>query len=170
MPVVLHHGFSVNSVVEWADSGVVAALTADGRIVVAVDARGHGRSGTSPDPGRYGERRMARDLRAVIAALDVPRVDLVGYSMGAVVALLAAAGELAVRRLVVGGVGAGVVEVGGVDTRVLPNGALADALLADDPVGLPPEIAGLRGCALAVGADLPRSPRKHDPRTRTGST
>ncbi|KOX16047.1 hypothetical protein ADK67_40720 [Saccharothrix sp. NRRL B-16348] len=155
VPVVLQHGFTADTMVEWAVHGTVAALTATGRSVVGVDARGHGRSGKSPDPARYGEPRMARDLRAVIAALDVPAVDLVGYSMGAVIALLTAVEEPGVRNLVVGGVGAGVVEVGGVDTRVLPNDVLAEALLADDPGALPPAVAGLRASAEVVGADLP---------------
>lgn len=155
VPVVLQHGFTANTQVDWAAHGTVAALTAAGRGVVGVDARGHGLSGKSPDPARYGELRMARDLRAVIATLGVPAVDLVGYSMGAVIALLTAAEEPAVRRLVVGGVGAGIVEVGGVDTRVLPNGVLAEAFLADDPGPLPPEAAGMRAFAEAVGADFP---------------
>ncbi|QQQ74253.1 alpha/beta fold hydrolase [Saccharothrix sp. 6-C] len=155
VPVVLQHGFAADTSVEWAGRGTVAALTAAGRAVVGVDARGHGLSGKSPDPARYGEPRMARDLRAVVAALGVPAVDLVGYSMGAIISLLTAAGEPAVRTLVVGGVGAGVVEVGGVDTRVLPNDVLADALLADDPGPVPPEAAGMRAFAEAVGADLP---------------
>ncbi|GAA0247841.1 alpha/beta hydrolase [Saccharothrix mutabilis subsp. mutabilis] len=155
VPVVLHHGFAADTLVDWAGRGTVAALTAAGRTVVGVDARGHGMSRKSPDPARYGEPRMARDLRAVIAALDVPAVDLVGYSMGAIVALLTAAEEPAVRRLVVGGVGAGVVEVGGVDTRVLPNDLLAAALPAEDPGALPPGVAGMRAFAEALGADLP---------------
>ncbi|MFE9747121.1 alpha/beta fold hydrolase [Saccharothrix saharensis] len=156
VPVVLQHGFSSHTQVEWADHGTVAALTAAGRVVVGIDARGHGMSGKSPDPARYGEPRMARDLRAVVAALGVPAVDLVGYSMGAVIALLAATDGDAVRRLVVGGVGAGVVEVGGVDTRVLPNDVLADALLAGSPHhDLPPEVAGLVAFAAATGADFP---------------
>jgi pimeloyl-ACP methyl ester carboxylesterase len=155
VPVVLQHGFTANTVVDWVDRGTVAALLSAGREVVGVDARGHGSSQKSADPGRYGEPRMARDLRAVIALLGVPEVDLVGYSMGAIISLLTAAGEPEVRRLVVGGVGAGVVEVGGVDTRVLPNDVLAEALLADDPSALPPEVAGMRAFAEAVGADLP---------------
>ncbi|HEX7307201.1 alpha/beta fold hydrolase [Lentzea sp.] len=155
VPVVLQHGFSANTMVDWAGPGTVAALTAVGRTVVGVDARGHGRSQKSPDPRRYGEPRMARDLRAVIDLLGAPEVDLVGYSMGAIVSLLVAAEEPRVRRLVVGGVGAGVVEVGGVDTRVLPNNMLAEALLADDPSSLPPEVAGMRTFAESVGADLP---------------
>ncbi|GAB3001697.1 alpha/beta fold hydrolase [Saccharothrix stipae] len=157
VPVVLQHGFAADTLVEWAGRGAVAALTAAGRRVVGVDARGHGVSGKSTDTTRYGERRMARDLRAVIATLDVPAVDLVGYSMGAVIVLLTATEEPAVRRLVVGGVGAGVVELGGVDTRVLPNDVLAEALLADDPrtLPLPPDVAGLRAFAETSGADLP---------------
>ncbi len=155
VPVVLQHGFAANTMVEWAGRGTVAALTAAGRGVVGVDARGHGLSRKSPDPARYGERRMARDLRAVITALDVPAVDLVGYSMGAVIALLTAAEEPAVRRLVVGGVGAGVVEVGGVDTRALPNDVLAEAFLTDDPGTMPPGVADMRAFADIVGADLP---------------
>lgn len=155
VPVLLQHGFTVDTMIEWASRGTVAALTAAGRTVVGVDARGHGRSQKSPDPARYGEQRMARDLRAVIAVLGATRVDLVGYSMGAVVALLTAVEERAVRRLVVGGVGAAVVELGGVDTRVLPADALAAAFLAEDPGGLPAGVAGMRAFAELVGSDLP---------------
>ncbi|MEU3648077.1 alpha/beta fold hydrolase [Lentzea sp. NPDC034063] len=154
VPVVLQHGFTVDTMVEWASRGTVAALTAAGRTVVGVDARGHGLSQKSPDPSRYGEPRMARDLRAVIGLLDVPAVDLVGYSMGSIISLLVAAEEPKVRRLVVGGVGAGVVEVGGVDTRELDGDVVAEAFLADDPSALPPEMAGMRAFAEMVGADF----------------
>ncbi|NUT95953.1 MAG: alpha/beta fold hydrolase [Saccharothrix sp.] len=155
VPVVLQHGYGANGLLDWVAPGTVAALTAAGRRVVAVDARGHGASGTSADPARYGERRMARDLLAVVGGLDVPAFDLVGYSMGAVIALLTAEREPAVRRLVVGGVGAGVVEVGGVDTRALSNDVLAEAMLAEDPGDLPPGVAEVRAFAETAGADLP---------------
>ncbi|HEX5200886.1 alpha/beta fold hydrolase [Paractinoplanes rhizophilus] len=155
VPVVLQHGFTAHTMVDWLDPGTVAGLTAAGRRVVGVDARGHGRSGKSPDAARYGERRMATDLLTVVNVLDVPAFDLVGYSMGAVIALLAAATPAAVRRLVVGGVGAGIVEVGGVDTRTLPNGRLARAFLAEEPDDLPPEAAGMRAFAEMLGDDLP---------------
>ncbi len=121
---------------------------------MAPDARGHGRSGKPADPGRYGEERMARDLLALVDEIGAPRVDLVGYSMGSIVCLLAAARDLRVRRLVAGGVGAGVVELGGVDTRVLDSATLVQALEAESPASLShPEAVAFRLFADAVGAD-----------------
>jgi pimeloyl-ACP methyl ester carboxylesterase len=153
-PVLLHHGFVADAHLNWVGPGVVDALVRAGRHVVALDARGHGRSGKPHDPALYGERAMARDLRTLVDVLGVAEFDLAGYSMGAVVSLIAAADEPRLRRLVVGGVGAGVAELGGVDTRVLDNEKLVAALETDDPASLPdPETAGFRMFADAVGAD-----------------
>src|SRR3954469_23501480 len=41
VPVVLQHGFTANTMVDWLIPGTVAGLTAAGRRVVGVDARGH---------------------------------------------------------------------------------------------------------------------------------
>jgi pimeloyl-ACP methyl ester carboxylesterase len=153
-PVVLHHGFSADATVNWVGPGVVDALVTAGHLVVALDARGHGRSGKPHDPEAYGEEVMARDLSTLIDRLDVPSVDLVGYSMGAIVALVAATRDRRVRRLVVGGVGAAAVELGGVDTRVLPTSVLIDALTTDDPAAITDRWgAEFRAFADAVGAD-----------------
>lgn len=153
-PVLLHHGFVADATVNWVGPGVVAALVEAGRHVVAIDARGHGRSAKPRDPARYGERTMARDLRTLVDVLGAPEVDLVGYSMGAVVSLIATVDEPRVRRLAVGGVGAGVVELGGVDTRVIDDEALVAALEADDPTTIADAAAaGFRLFADAVGAD-----------------
>ncbi len=100
-PVVLQHGFAADSPRNWQDSGVVAALLADGREVVAVDARGHGASDKPHDPARYGERAMAGDLSSVADALQLDRFDLAGYSMGGIVSLVLAGTDPRVRRLVV---------------------------------------------------------------------
>lgn len=132
-PVFLHHGFAADARLNWVRTGVVAALIDAGRRVVAPDARGHGGSDKPHDPARYGEDRMARDLSELLDHLDCDQVDLVGYSMGAVVALIAATREPRIRRLVVGGVGGAVVELGGVDVRAMDRHLLAAALRLDDP-------------------------------------
>lgn len=152
-PIVLHHGFAVDSNLNWVAPGIVDALVRTGRQVVAIDARGHGRSEKPHDPDRYGETAMARDLMLLIDQLGASEVDLVGYSMGAVVALITAAEDGRVRRLVVGGVGAAVVELGGVDTRIVPNEMLIGALLADDPAQVPPAATPFRMLADAIGGD-----------------
>jgi pimeloyl-ACP methyl ester carboxylesterase len=153
-PVVLHHGFVVDAQVNWVATGVVDALVAAGRRVVAPDARGHGSSDKPHDPASYGESRMARDLGVLLDLLAAPAIDLVGYSMGAVVSLLLASADERVRRLAVGGVGSGVVECGGVDRRTIPKGAVSDALTVEDPATIEsPGAAAFRTLADAVGAD-----------------
>src|ERR1700691_1583811 len=86
-PVVLHHGFVADAESNWVAPGVVEALLAAGRRVIAPDARGHGRSQKPHDPARYGEDRMARDLAVLLDTIDVQQIALVGYSMGAIVSL-----------------------------------------------------------------------------------
>jgi pimeloyl-ACP methyl ester carboxylesterase len=154
-PVVLHHGFVANAQANWQLTGVVDALTGAGHRVLAPDARGHGRSDKPHDPARYGEARMAEDLADLLAAKGVGEIDLVGYSMGAVVSLLfAAAAGAGVRRLIVGGVGSGIVECGGVDRRALANDAILDALSTEDPAGIEvPGARAFRSLADALGSD-----------------
>ncbi|WP_031507369.1 alpha/beta fold hydrolase [Streptomyces megasporus] len=151
--VVLHHGFIADTHTNWVRPGVVDALLRRGRRVVGIDARGHGRSDKPHDAERYGESVMARDLRRLLDVLGAERVHLVGYSMGAVASLLATARDERVTRLIVGGVGAGVVELGGVDTRELPPELLVTALLADDPADVPRRMAALRIWVDEVGGD-----------------
>ncbi|WP_045746277.1 alpha/beta fold hydrolase [Actinoplanes rectilineatus] len=152
--VLLHHGFIANGHTNWVQPGVVDALTAAGRRVVAVDARGHGESGKPHDPAFYGESRMAQDVITLLDLLGEPAVDLAGYSMGAIVALLSATWDTRIRRLVVGGVGAGVVELGGLDTRVIGGDALRQALTAEDPATITdPRAVGFRTFIDAVGGD-----------------
>jgi pimeloyl-ACP methyl ester carboxylesterase len=153
-PVVLHHGFVVDANANWVAPGVVEALLGAGRRVIAPDARGHGQSGKPHDPASYGEQRMARDLGVMLEVLGEPRIDLVGYSMGAIVALIFASEDQRVRRLVVGGVGSGVIECGGVDRRAIPNDTIIEALSAEDPSTLEKSgAASFRALADALGAD-----------------
>jgi len=152
-PVVLHHGFVADAEANWVVPGVVDALVGAGRRVIAPDARGHGSSEKPHDPARYGEQRMARDLGVLLDVVDEPEVDLVGYSMGAIVSLIFASGGERVRRLVVGGVGSGVIECGGVDRRAVSNESIIQALSSDDASHLAPPAAAFRTLADSVGAD-----------------
>lgn len=153
-PVVLHHGFVVDANVNWVATGIVDALCAAERRVIAPDARGHGGSEKPHDPARYGEQRMARDLAVLLEECGESQIDLVGYSMGAIVSLIFASGDERVRRLVVGGVGSGVIECGGVDRRAVPNEAIIEALSVEDParIGMS-EAAAFRVLADGLGAD-----------------
>ncbi|MDE3044489.1 MAG: alpha/beta fold hydrolase [Acidobacteriota bacterium] len=78
--VVLLHGWPDTSVL-WDD--VVAELTADGWRCVAVDLRGCGRSSKPADVERYAMRELVGDVAAVIEALDVGPVALMGHDWGA---------------------------------------------------------------------------------------
>jgi pimeloyl-ACP methyl ester carboxylesterase len=154
-PVVLHHGFVADAKANWEVPGVIDALLAQQRWVIAPDARGHGRSEKPHDAARYGEAKMARDLAGLIDVLQLTEIDLVGYSMGAIVSLIYASRSAAtVKRLIVGGVGSGVVECGGVDRRAVSNDSIIEALASEDASTLDaPEALAFRRLADALGAD-----------------
>ena len=78
--VVLLHG-NGGSLQSWLDSEVLPNLERDYR-VVALDARGHGKSGKPHEPSSYG-REMGLDVVRLLDHLDVARAHIVGYSMGA---------------------------------------------------------------------------------------
>jgi pimeloyl-ACP methyl ester carboxylesterase len=122
-PVVLVHGFASNKEVNWVATAWVSALTRAGRRVIALDDRGHGQSAKLYDPADYHSAIMAEDVRALLDHLDLPRADVIGYSMGArITAFLALAHPERVRSAVLGGLGSRLVEGVG-----LPD-TIADAL------------------------------------------
>ncbi len=86
-PIVLVHATGLCARV-W--DPVVALLPRDRRIL-AIDLRGHGRS-DCPDPiaERFQWRRFGEDIAAVLEALDLSDVTLVGHSMGGHSATVAA--------------------------------------------------------------------------------
>lgn len=105
VPVLLLHGFLVDSALNWA--AVIPEL-AGGCRVLAVDARGHGRSGKPRRAGAYGPE-IALDLLRLMDHLGLPRAHVAGYSMGGLAALFLAAhhGE---RLLSVAVCGAGLMD------------------------------------------------------------
>lgn len=152
-PILLQHGYSATTKSEWVDCGIAAQLAGLGRRVIAVDALGHGGSSHPHDPHHYGERRMARDIAGLVTSLGIEAYDLVGYSMGAVIAAIAGSTDRRIRGLVLGGVGEAVPLLGGVDTRELDNLAMAAALEAESDEGLAPGWIGLRRFADKQGND-----------------
>ncbi len=84
-PLLLIHGLGSSSR-DWENQ--VTPL-ADLYQVITLDLRGHGRS--SKPPGRYSIRMFAEDTAALIHALEVAPVHVVGISMGGMVAFELAA-------------------------------------------------------------------------------
>jgi 3-oxoadipate enol-lactonase len=133
-PVLLVHAFPFNRRM-WALQ--VAALTAAGYRVIAPDLRGFGQSDAPPGP--YPLDQLADDLVALLDALDVQQVVLVGLSMGGYIAfhLLRRASER-VRALVLA------------DTRATADSAEAAATRLERAA-----LAELEGAAPVVTAMLP---------------
>src|SRR4029453_9374545 len=83
-PVVLVHGYTGNIERHWIATGVFANLVKDHR-VIALDCRGHGKSGKPTDPKAYGAE-MAQDIVRLLDHLKIRRAHVVGFSMGAMIA------------------------------------------------------------------------------------
>jgi pimeloyl-ACP methyl ester carboxylesterase len=116
---VLLHGAGLDHRM-WA--AVSPALAGVGRRVLALDLPGHGRSGGSAPEEIVG---AAVWVRRFLDAADVARVALVGFSMGALVALeTAAQAPDRVRSLVLAGVA----------ERMPVHPKLLAAAVANDPV------------------------------------
>lgn len=148
-PVLLVHGFASNHKVNWVGPGWLKTLTHAGYRVVALDNRGHGESGKPYDPALYHSALMAEDARRLLDHLGIGRADVMGYSMGArISAYLALAHPERVRALMLGGLGAHLVEGVG-----LPLG-IADALEAPSLDALTdPTQRMFRAFAEQTGAD-----------------
>jgi pimeloyl-ACP methyl ester carboxylesterase len=82
-PLVLVHGFTGYRH-DFADH--LEALAALGRTVV-YDHRGHGESANTGDAASYSFAQLANDLSDFLDALRIERCDLLGHSMGGMVAL-----------------------------------------------------------------------------------
>ena len=105
-PVVLVHGLTSSAERNWRRPGVIDALVAAGRRVIAIDCRGHGESDKPHDPAAYAGTRMGDDVVALMDHLGIETADLAGYSMGGMIAasLLARRPER-FRRVIIAGVG-----------------------------------------------------------------
>jgi pimeloyl-ACP methyl ester carboxylesterase len=125
--VVLIHGFATNRQENWQRLGWTGAFERKGFRTVSFDARGHGESSKPLDPAAFSRDAMLGDLFGLMDYLGIRNADLMGYSMGARIAL-AAALERPERfdHLVLGGVGERLFE------PPQPGNAMAEAMEADN--------------------------------------
>jgi pimeloyl-ACP methyl ester carboxylesterase len=89
-PVVLVHGsfmtITNNWTAPWGNGAAnwIAELSKT-RKVIAIEMQGHGRTGDINRDFRY--ENLAEDVAALLDHLNIPKADLVGYSMGGGVAM-----------------------------------------------------------------------------------
>jgi pimeloyl-ACP methyl ester carboxylesterase len=133
--VLLMHGFAADANGNWVQPGIADAIVGIGRRVILYDARGHGASDKPHEPAAYENDAMRRDAQALLDHLGVTHADVVGYSMGAMIASRLVPAEPRARSLVLGGIGGRLVS----GRRALARDRIADALEAragaksDDP-------------------------------------
>jgi pimeloyl-ACP methyl ester carboxylesterase len=148
--IVLVHGFASSAAVNWVHPGWIATLTGAGRRAVALDVRGHGASTKLYSPSAYHSAIMAEDVRALADHLNLSRIDVMGYSMGArIAAFLALAHPDRVRSVVFGGLGSRLVEGEGLPDSIADALEAPSAADARDPVG-----RTFRDFAERTGSDL----------------
>jgi 2-succinyl-6-hydroxy-2,4-cyclohexadiene-1-carboxylate synthase len=126
--LVLLHGFAGSSGT-W--DGVTHGLAA-GRRLLAIDLLGHGGS-DAPSAQRHEVERQAQDVAWLVEGLAGPRVDVMGYSFGARVALwLAVLAPAIVGRLVLESPTAGIADPAARAARVAADERWATLLEAGD--------------------------------------
>lgn len=84
-PVVLIHGVIANQEIQWRGPGIIDAL-AEHFKVIAIDNRGHGKSGKPHGAEHYGAE-FAHDVARLLDHLEIERAHIVGYSLGGFITL-----------------------------------------------------------------------------------
>ncbi len=84
-PVILLHAAMADSKFNWVQFGIMDSLAKNYR-VIAMDLRGHGKSGKPYYPNAYG-RLMVGDVIALLDHLKIFGAHLLGYSMGSHIAM-----------------------------------------------------------------------------------
>jgi pimeloyl-ACP methyl ester carboxylesterase len=149
-PVVLVHGFASRADHNWGAMNWFTTLAAHYR-VVALDCRGHGKSGKPHDSAAYGGETMGEDVIRLMDHLGIKRTLIMGYSMGGriVTGLLMLHPER-LRAAVLGGIGAATATAPSFNRK-----PIVDALLAENISTVKEQRAReFRQFAEATGNDL----------------
>lgn len=148
--ILLIHGFASNHAFNWANTTWTTALARAGFRVVALDNRGHGRSGKLYEPAAYASTIMAGDALRLMDHLAIGRADVMGYSMGArITAYLASMHPERVRSALLGGLGIKLVDGVGLPVSIADGMEAGSIGAVTDPVA-----RGFRSFAEQTGSDL----------------
>ncbi|MGH7925574.1 MAG: alpha/beta fold hydrolase [Candidatus Binatus sp.] len=135
-PVVLVHGFASSAEHNWGGTGWMAMLSRQYR-VIAPDVRGHGLSDKPRAREAYGYAGMGADVTRLMDHLAIARAPLIGYSMGASIAIelmLTRPGRF--RAIVLGGIAYD----DGLEDKA-DRDAISEAYRADDPATIKSPVA-----------------------------
>lgn len=150
-PLLLVHGFTGRGTA-W---GSHATILARSHRLITVDLPGHGRTAWA-DPDRLSVERTADDLATILQRAGAVPADVLGYSLGARIALrLAVAHPSAVGRLVLESPSAGLRTAAERATRRRADGALAARIERDGIAAFVDEWE--RQPVFASHASLPRA-------------
>jgi 2-succinyl-6-hydroxy-2,4-cyclohexadiene-1-carboxylate synthase len=121
-PLLLIHGFTGRGA-NWAPLLPELRRVAT---TVTVDLLGHGNSDSPADPARHAVERQAADIAAILRRLHMTPATVMGYSMGARVALrLAVTAPSLVARLILESPSAGIADPDARATRAAADEELA---------------------------------------------
>jgi len=96
------HGLTRNA----RDFEFLAEALSQSARVIAVDVVGRGGSDWLADPNGYAYRQYVADMTALIARLNVPRLDWIGTSMGGLIGMMiAASANSPIERLILNDIG-----------------------------------------------------------------
>jgi pimeloyl-ACP methyl ester carboxylesterase len=104
-PVILLHGLFSDAQMNWIKFGNAERIAAEGFRVIMPDLRAHGDSAKPHDPACYPKGILARDLRELVAHLELTDFDLGGFSLGARTTVEAVGEGMRPRRAILGGAG-----------------------------------------------------------------
>ena len=104
-PVILLHGLFSDAEMNWIKFGHAERIAGEGFRVIMPDLRAHGRSARPHGQEFYPQGILARDLRELVAHLELAEFDLGGFSLGARTTVEAVGEGLRPRRAILGGAG-----------------------------------------------------------------
>src|SRR5215472_6786808 len=134
--ILLVHGFAASRDETWRRLGWLTSFERKSWRAIAPDLRGHGESDKPHEAAAYARAELAGDLVALLDHLGVGRADVLGYSMGAHLALgLALRHPDRIDRLILGGVGGRVIDGGG--PMAQSKMTMAEAMRVEDPEAIP---------------------------------